>query len=272
MKYFLLLLLVIGINLSLYSQTKEFVNDFEPNLHHLRGAEVDEFNKHKLNYFSQSTDKINLQLNKYFVSEAVDVVDSVIVTKEDSSIEEYSYTYDNNGNWIESSFGIWEGSSWIGYNNKYNYNENGFLVSEYRGCIKTMLNPTGNPMFIDVAIDSCCRYTYTYDSNGNTNSILCEKREDGTTWVNYFRDAYTYDDNGNMTSKVRAIWEDTDWANNMRDTYTYDVNGNMVSELPEYWDGTSWSNSRRFTYTYGSNGSMTSRLLERWLNTDWVKY
>ncbi len=269
MKYFLLSLLVIAINLSLYSQTKEFENDFELNLHHLRGAEADKFKKHKLNHFGQSTDKIDLQLNKYFVSEVLDVVDSVIVTKEGNSIEKYSYTYDNNGNWIVSSFRIWEDSSWVGYNNKYNYNENGFLVSEYRGCIKTMLNPTGNPMFIDVAIDSCYMYTYTYDSNGNTNSILCKKREDETNWVNYFRDAYTYDDNENMTSELRAIWEDTDWVNNMRDTYTYDDNGNMTSKLLEKWEGADWVNNMRDTYTYDNSGNITSKLRARWVGSDW---
>jgi len=113
------------------------------------------------------------------------------------------------------------------------------------------------------------RYTYTYDSNGNRLSDLCEKWTNNN-WINYYRNTYTYDSNGNLLSYSDGQWTNNAWENSNRRYYTYDSNGNQLTELYEYLTlRNTWEKYSRETYTYDSKGNRLSCLREKWTNNNW---
>ncbi|MDD4148551.1 MAG: T9SS type A sorting domain-containing protein [Bacteroidales bacterium] len=113
------------------------------------------------------------------------------------------------------------------------------------------------------------RYTYTYDGNGYSLTMLEEQWESGT-WENYQRYTYTYDNNGNMLTNLSELWQNGAWMNSFKATFTYDDNGNELSYLFKRWLNGAWANERRHTHIYDGNGNMLTRLIEKWESGVWV--
>jgi hypothetical protein len=220
--------------------------------------------------------------------ETFDVIDSAIVMDADSSVEKYSYTFNNNGNMTSRLYEDWDGSTWVNHDRfTYTYDSNGnmtsWLMEDWDGsawvnrdrntyAYDSNGNMTSRLMedWVGTQWDNFYRHIYTHDSNGNMTSELVEVWA-GTQWDNFYRNIYTYDSYGNMTSKLKENWDVNAWANRLRYTYTYDSNGNMTSELWEDWDVGTWVNLQLHTYTYDSNGNMTSRLFEHWWESTWER-
>ncbi len=320
MKNFILALLIMTMNLSLYAQTNEFENNIESNISSLEDMRNGDLIKHRFSNFGNPMDEVSSKLNnQFFISKTMNIVDSVIITglpehqfqaEAIGSIGKQTYTYDNkgkvilmlqehwndstwanhekktyeydsNGNRIMDSHGYWYwyNSSWLDLKNHYDYSGNGLLASQYSGCLKRIPNPLyGNPnqpRAISIAVDSCRKYSYTYDSNENMTLKLSEKWED-STWTNFLKTTYTYNNDGNVILELRKHWQDSThtnqepaWINSKKTTYTYDNNGKMILKLFGQWTNSTWRNSPKLTYTYDNNENITMELRESLQDSTW---
>ena len=321
MKHLLLVLLVITMNLSLYAQANEFESNFELNMPSLEDMRNGDLIKHRLSDFSNPMDEVNSKLNnQFFISETMNVVDSVNITglpehrfqtEATGSIGKQTYTYDSKGrvilmlqeHWNDSTWAnhekrtyeydsngnttmeshgywYWYNASWLNLKYHYEYDGNGLLISQYSGCIKQILNPLyGNPnqpRRISIAVDSCRKDSYTYDSNENMTLKFSERWRD-STWINSLKTTYTYNNDGNVTIELRKHWEDSTytnkepaWINGKKTTYAYDNNGNMIFNLLKKWENSTWRNSTKTTYTYDNNENITIELVERVQDSTWI--
>jgi len=77
----------------------------------------------------------------------------------------------------------------------------------------------------------------TFDSTSVVDSVIVT-RENGDKG----KYTYTYDSNGNTISELHESWEGSQWVNGARYTYVLDPNGNTTSLLYEQWDGNQWLN------------------------------
>jgi hypothetical protein len=135
--YFFSLLFLLTVSYSnLFSQPKRFNDLLERGIHNLNSETLEKLNNHKLNNLLDSEFEFNSKLyNKQFVTlGTADVVDSVIITNSDGSIEKHTYIYNGNGNKTLKLEEYWDGTNWV----------------------------------------NSWRYTYTYDSNGNMTLFLSE--------------------------------------------------------------------------------------------------
>lgn len=67
MKYFLLALLIMTMNLSLHAQTNEIENNIEPNIFSLEDMRNGDLTKHRFSNFDNPMDEVSSKLNDQFL-------------------------------------------------------------------------------------------------------------------------------------------------------------------------------------------------------------
>ena len=86
---------------------------------------------------------------------------------------------------------------------------------------------------IDIDLKELCQLA---DCKG----IRIEKKWQDNAWVNNCRYTSTYDANGNQLTYLREDWQNNAWVNDYRYTSTYDANGNRLTGLREDWRNNEW--------------------------------
>lgn len=155
------------------------------------------------------------------------------------------YEYDENEYLLSETFAYFQNDSWVTYlQSTYSYDEDENMISFYY-----------------YQYGSCEKHTYSYNINGNLQTILLEKLEDNI-WIQVYKYSYSYYNNGETSVMLLETWTNDSWRNSQKKIYQYDENGNVLEMLHMRWNFVEWVNFYRHTYTYDETGNILTYIYE----------
>ena len=168
------------------------------------------------------------------------------------------YTYDN-----QDRVSVIHKTGWMGegyedghYEYKYEYDEDGHLVSE-----AYFLND------LDIYFS---RNLYEYE-NDKMTSRYYQRWLSSTGWRNVDWYHYSYE-NGKVSEMVYQIWNSSEqnWNEYEKRTYEYYAEEERVNIISQSWEN-EWINGYRIT-NFISNGQLVADSTQKWQNEEWVDF
>lgn len=148
------------------------------------------------------------------------------------------YSYDENGNLIESLIYRVSGDPHIRIS--YQYDENNFLISSLQ---ENWYNETWNNSY---------RYSYTNNENGQVIERIGQSYITGV-WDNSSKESYIYDENQLLERRIRQGWSNDAWVNFYRYLYINNQDGLVAEYFVQNWVEETWEFLFRETYIYNEN-------------------
>ncbi len=155
----------------------------------------------------------------------------------------YSFTYNENDDFLTLSYEIWENESWILYSEtSYTYDSNGNKISYLK-------KSRANGVFSNYS-----KSNYTYDDNFNLIYKVNYKWEN-ESWVNNYQQIWDYDEANNPTLMLMENWINDIWVNGSKSSYYYETNGSesIDSIFREIWTNEDWLPSFTEVSIYDEN-------------------
>lgn len=88
---------------------------------------------------------------------------------------------------------------------------------------------------------------------------------------NLSRSVYTYDGNGNRESVTTYLWQDPDWIADSRTLFEYHANGTIESDITQVYIGDTWVNEYWNVYHQDEIDDVYDVTSYAWINDVWVE-
>lgn len=161
------------------------------------------------------------------------------------------YTYDTEGK-LNNYLGKYrENGAWLDdYRITYNYNANGYLISEVYEYYEYDANLEQGEWLVDESLD------IARDADGKITSITAEMIEDDSdeyvTLTTKAEGGVTYNANGDLIQLIIGFTDNGVWVNTQKLAMEYDDNGNCLSDMSYSYGDTDWEEEidegTEFTY------------------------
>lgn len=171
-----------------------------------------------------------------------------------------TYTYDNQGYWVEYLLEYWNEDL-----NTYVNGSTSSFINDSEGKViesaRKMWNEETNSW------NKTSRETTTYNESGEYKTIY-HYRWINNEWRNSSWFEYIYDENELLLSIDEKAWINNQWHNYIKTSYTYDSNGFLIKTFMERWDPdqNEYIDYWRYFYTNDSHGVVQEYYSELWFD------
>lgn len=111
--------------------------------------------------------------------------------------------------------------------------------------------------------------TYTNNSDGTPKQVVHQSKFGADEWQNVYRETFTYNTDQSVNTNVTENWISNSWQNGSRITYSYNATGKTIKVLTESFYPGQWTNSSQTIYSYDNNDYIINILDQTWSTNVW---